>query len=837
MTNLRREPGEDTLEVGIPHSSAKSSEPLPESTPPRGAAPSSYVGSIRLDQVLGQGAMGTVWAGFDEKLRRDVAVKTFHSDRVTVERRARLLVEARILSQLEVPGICRLYDYIEGDESDYLILELLRGRTLRQLIADEVSAGEDETPRGSRAAAPLELSKVLRIGEELAEALAAAHGRGVIHRDLKPANIMLVREDGDDVERVKVLDFGIAQAVTEATVEKRNGDRRQTTHDGTLTRFGSLLAAEEKAGITGTPAYMSPEQAQGEAATAASDIYSLGLTLQELATGRPAYPTGLPLTELMPRVAAGATLPLDRVDGALRALIEDLKALAPEDRPTAREAVRRFQRIRKRPQRLRRIAAAVTLATAALFGGVKYTLDLRHERNRAVAAEEESQEVTDFLTKLFTATSPTGHGPTGVQEFLALGVARIDRLAEEPIAQARILHTLGSLYVELYEPAKARPLLERALDMRRRLLGERHPAVAATLYSLSRVQTLEEDPAFEETLRQVLALRQEVLGNHPDTLATLVQLASLVGLRDLEIAGELWLTARTMYREIPDLQASTELAMWLGLANFSFQTAEWGESEDYRRQALGVCDRDPDCSDLELRYHASNSWVHQGRPDKAQEMLTPALETARELYGEWSWPFGMCLMGLAEIQRVQGDLEAAAETHRQALAIAERHFPEGHNIYGFLFGQAARLRGQRGDLPGATAMARRSVAIIESTIGGPSLTRVVIHLADLLRQQGDLEQAAREIARAYEHFRQRNAGASWQLPVARSVEGAVLSEQGRRAEAEPLLRKAFQDLRQVAGDRSPWTLRAHARLVDHYVAGGQQELAAQARAWLPEGDT
>ena len=306
------------------------------------------VGSIRLDEILGEGTMGTVWAGFDEKLRRDVAVKTVRDDRVSVETRARLLTEARVLSRLAVPGICRVYDYVEDEDAGYLVMERLYGRPLTDLIAER--PGE---------------KVVLRLAEQLAQALAAAHGRGVIHRDLKPANIMLTREDESAEERIKVLDFGLAARSSKdggpETGTHETIDPQQAGFDGALSRIASLLVRQDEGRITGTPAYMSPEQARGEPASAASDMYSYALVLQELLTGRSAYPAKLPFDQLLLQAAAGNTLPAEGVNTELRHLLEDLKAQEPEERPTAGETVARLQRIKDRPRRLRRIFTVAAL--------------------------------------------------------------------------------------------------------------------------------------------------------------------------------------------------------------------------------------------------------------------------------------------------------------------------------------------------------------------------------------------------------------------------------------------------------------------------------------------
>ncbi len=242
------------------------------------------IGHIRLTEMLGEGGMGTVWRGYDEKLRRKVAVKTLRADRLDLQTRARLLAEARILSQLEHPNICRLYDYVEGERNDYLVLELIRGRTLGSAIASGLADAEKLR---------LGFADKLRIAEEIARTLVVAHARGIVHRDLKPSNVMLVASgDGARAEsgdgQVKVLDFGLARSVegpaAETSAERPPADAGSAPHraaaaaSGTLTRLGSIVLKSEAGRVTGTPANMSPEQARGEGATAASDMYSFGPT-------------------------------------------------------------------------------------------------------------------------------------------------------------------------------------------------------------------------------------------------------------------------------------------------------------------------------------------------------------------------------------------------------------------------------------------------------------------------------------------------------------------------------------------------------------------------------
>ncbi|HPK65241.1 MAG TPA: serine/threonine-protein kinase, partial [Thermoanaerobaculia bacterium] len=221
------------------------------------------VGQFRLIRRLGAGGMGEVWEGVDESLGRHVAVKTVHRPpgRPDPHARARFAREARLLSQLEHPHICRLYEYVRAEPDDVLILELVRGRPLRDAIASGLAPAER-----------------LEAALGICSALVAAHSLSIVHRDLKPDNVML-----DESGNVKVLDFGIARRSRpgEADDTEEETTARQPPEGASgLTRAGEML---------GTPGYMSPEQARGEVATAASDMYCFGLLLFELYTGRPPF--------------------------------------------------------------------------------------------------------------------------------------------------------------------------------------------------------------------------------------------------------------------------------------------------------------------------------------------------------------------------------------------------------------------------------------------------------------------------------------------------------------------------------------------------------------------
>jgi len=343
-------------------------------------------GHIRVVDLLGQGGMGDVYAGFDEKLQRHVALKVLHSDRrLDAEARDRLLREARALSKLDHPNICRVYDYLEGGDVDLLVLEYIEGTTL-----------EDAASKG------LSRAQKLRIAEEIAEVLVAAHRAGIIHRDLKPENVMLTLR-GD----VKVLDFGLARWLTmissvrmRVPIQQESADEWYALEDIGATavvsieedaslRRRSFLATQ--AGVTmGTPMYMSPEQARGHVLTPASDMFSFGLVLQTLFTAREPHPEFLHARDVMLRTARGETTPMTG-DRDVVALVNRLKQLAPSDRPTAGEALALITRIIDKPKRIvRRIAIAV-LALILIGGSWRYVVDLRKERAIALAAQAEAQ--------------------------------------------------------------------------------------------------------------------------------------------------------------------------------------------------------------------------------------------------------------------------------------------------------------------------------------------------------------------------------------------------------------------------------------------------------------
>ncbi len=219
------------------------------------------LGTYEILSPLGKGGMGEVWRARDQKLGREVAIKTLPEEFAQDEERlARFEREAKLLASLNHPNIATIHGLEEDSGTRFLVLELVEGDTL----ADRLRRG----------AIPVEES--LKLALQIAEALEAAHEKGVIHRDLKPANIK-VTPDG----KIKVLDFGLAKAFA--------GDRSEVN----LSQSPTLsMQATEQGVILGTAAYMSPEQARGQEVDKRADVWAFGVVLFEMLTGRGAFDGG-----------------------------------------------------------------------------------------------------------------------------------------------------------------------------------------------------------------------------------------------------------------------------------------------------------------------------------------------------------------------------------------------------------------------------------------------------------------------------------------------------------------------------------------------------------------
>ena len=244
---------------------------------------------------IASGGMGEVWAATDDVLGRDVAIKLIRASSDDGYR-DRFRDEARHSAALHHPNIAAVFDYGDNHENPYLVMELVPGQPLSALI--ETTGGDG-----------LEPDVVRSIAGQAALALAAAHESGVVHRDVKPANI-IVTPDG----QAKLTDFGIARPA--------NGK-------------GHTLTGE----VLGTPEYLSPEQALGETATEASDLYALGVIAHEMLTGSKPFDAGTPIATAVAQVSEEPPPLPPTVPDDLRSVVEACLAKSPKERPADARAL------------------------------------------------------------------------------------------------------------------------------------------------------------------------------------------------------------------------------------------------------------------------------------------------------------------------------------------------------------------------------------------------------------------------------------------------------------------------------------------------------------------
>lgn len=267
------------------------------SVPHSPAGAGARIGKFEITGSLGRGGMGEVFEARDTELGRRVALKFLSPD--THAYRDAILREAQTASALNHPNIVTIHEVVQSGSTIAIVMEMVEGQSVRDACKEGVA-----------------LEKAIDIGRQIARALAAAHAAGIVHRDIKPENIIL-RGDGC----VKVLDFGLAR------------------QPGNLQHSAASVQA-------GTLRYMSPEQARGERLTSASDVFSFGLVLYELLTGRHAFPENTPLETahaIMVKEPSG-DLPRD-IPAEMTTLIHALLAKTPAERPTAEAAAAQLDRI------------------------------------------------------------------------------------------------------------------------------------------------------------------------------------------------------------------------------------------------------------------------------------------------------------------------------------------------------------------------------------------------------------------------------------------------------------------------------------------------------------
>jgi tetratricopeptide (TPR) repeat protein/predicted Ser/Thr protein kinase len=648
-------------------------------------------GRIRLDRLIARGGMGEVYAGMDTLLQRPVAVKRMQSDlRLSAARRSAFLSEAQVLSGLRHPNICQVYDFFEDESQDLLVMELIDGRTLRELL--DHGGVED----------PIELAIQVMRG------LVAAHERGIAHCDLKPENLML-SVDGT----VKVLDFGLASTREILETPSKDGEGTRSTDSGAKTE------------IMGTPGYMAPEQARGEPGRTAADQWSFGLVLGELLTGRRLLPSDLDSRALIDLARQAKVSTPERLPRQETALLRSLLDPVPEGRPSARATLQALESIRGRSARRWRFAIAAGLVSLVVLATAKYTLDLQTERSLAVAAEQQAETARAEAEELAGYMIDELYG--GLRS-----VGRLDLLEPVAIKAADYYGRLddGELRGGRGEQSLALIRVAEVLDMQGHL-GEATRAYQRAVDSL--IPLAEAHPGdeliqyrralAERNLGEVLRFGGDYLNSDPHALRAIAQARALVdGLEPgqgpvEEPTGEqrwslllrgLYLYADSLVRQgqsgralelldeaerlaVPAVVVAPALRRDLGDIQFKRCMAYYDSQQPDRvvsacRAAfdldLDLYESSPD--DVRLRRNLASAYWMLGRAERLAGEYTQALQTtaqgeamARQLvevdpdHAESHNQVAVLLISRAQIQQAMDAPGEAMETYRQVLSITQ----------------------------------------------------------------------------------------------------------------------------------------------------------------------
>ncbi len=705
----------------------------------------SKIGHVRFVSKIATGGMGEVYAGYDETLQRRVALKGIRQEfHLSEEAKGRFLREARVLSQLGHPNICQIYDYVEGDKSDFIVMELVEGKSLARAIKKGIA------PQAK-----------MRIAEQIASVLVAAHEKGVIHRDLKPDNVMLSED-----EQVKVLDFGLSRQLGDEATWGVEGASAQNL-PATPKASGALGPAEgssssmQPEGLTtvgaimGTVGYMSPEQARGEQATSASDMYSFGLLLQEIFTGKPPIEPHLDMMARLEKARLGETLPVSGLDPDLEALINRLKSVAPGARPSAQDAVQRLAWIGEKPSRRRKklllsaaVAALVVFSIAMTVQSIRATRAEKHAREEA----ETAKRVSDFLTSIFKVSDPSeARGNTvTAREILDKGAKQIrSELGGQPLVQASLTDTMGNVYMGLGLYKDAESLLSSALAIREKNLPANSLDLAESFHDLAELYRNEGryDEA-EPLYKKALAIREKELGTDAPLVAV-----TLNGLAVLRVEQGQYDEAESLYKRSLSIREKAFgednpfVAESLNdLANLYEEESKDADAETLYKQALAILEKTigPDRLELAINLNdLANLYSQQGRYAEAEPLYKRALNINEKALGSDHPDLAVNLSNLASLYRGEGRYAEAEPLFKKAIAIWEKAFgPDHPNIASSLTGMGT-LYFELGRYSDAEICYERALAIKEKVLGPdhPAVALGLSYLADVYENQGKYQEA------------------------------------------------------------------------------------------------
>ncbi|MFN8176922.1 MAG: serine/threonine-protein kinase [bacterium] len=752
------------------------------------------LGPWRLLRRLGEGGMGEVWLGerADGQFEQRVAVKLVRHGYHAAEMISRFSRERRILARLEHPNIARLLDGgVAPDGRPYLVMEYVDGAPITRWCA----------ARG------LDVRARVALFLTVCDAVSFAHARLVVHRDLKPANI-LVGEDG----RPKLLDFGIAKLLESDPDEDEAAATRPI--DRVL-----------------TPEHAAPEQLRGEAVSAATDVWGLGVLLYELLTGERPYrfPTRSP-TEIE-RILAERNAPPPSAAvaaGSLRKTLRgDLDAVAlsalrksvAERYPSARELAEDLEcwlhgrpvhavrpsfayRARKFVRRhLVPVVSGVALATLLVAFAVSSRLQSRRvavERDRARAEQAKAERAVDMLVGIFQSSNPTvtpGADTLRVSDLLDRTEGQVDALSDQPDLQSRLWQVLAGVSFVRSRPAHARELFERALDARRRA-GEGDDLESAHIqHVLARITLTEKGrKAAVPLFRDSLVRLRRLTGDHSVDVG--VALQDLGGTVDddaeaIRLLDESLAVRRSLVP--PDTTGVAATLNALAVRQWNAHDLEAADSLFTQSLAILSSQLPADHPNvMALRNNLAAVSAQHGDFAKAERMQRELLADRRRTFGDSSIDAAESRQALGVALASQGRFTESREALSEAYRVLEKCLGRANDEVAAAAQDLARAYVLEGNASRGAEVLSEALAIASRAHGAdsPEAATFASAHAVALAEAGNPEPAVAEARRALATLERSTGTEPGSAEWARGNLGLLLLATGRPDEAEPLLRRA-----------------------------------------------
>ena len=630
-------------------------------------------GPYRLERLIGEGGMGLVFLGRREDLGSTAAIKILRDAWVSPARQQRFLAEQRALAELKHPAIAALYDADTlPDGTPWFSMEYVDGLPINEYCAQHDS----------------DVRERLRLFRGVCEAVQHAHRHAIIHRDLKPSNVLVT-----DGGQVKLLDFGIAKHL-DAEEQTKTGVRLMT------------------------PAYAAPEQISGKATGIYTDVFGLGVLLEQLLQNETRTRRG-EQTDLRVMWQTASHAAPERRYGSVEALIRDLDHFTAGEPLEARSDGWTY-RLGKFAGRHRGAVLAAAMVAAMVVGLVVfYTVRLRLARNEAVAEAERAQRMTRFVLNLFEGGDQYA-GPAADLRVVALverGEAQARALSGDLAAQTEMYQTLGGVQRKLGNFDKAETLLRESLAKR--------PAGSADyargLLDLALVRT--DQAKFveaEQMAREGLTLLRKAHGPAHPAVATALETLGKV----LEERGE-YPAAIAVMKEAVAMRAGAapaDLADSLaGLANAEFYAGHYPAAQALNQRLLTMHQSIYGPKHPAVAEDLTNLGAIQqdtGHYVEAETFHRQALEITRAFYGEEHprTAAGLTMVGRALV--FQKRLDEAVELLQRALIIRERAYGAAHPLVASTLNELGNLAIARSRYEEGEAHMPRVVSIYRTAYGG-----------------------------------------------------------------------------------------------------------------------